>query len=480
MTEISRDVENNILRNLFPEANQNLGAKILIDSKYRRDEIELHSPSYDDRVIQIASLKGTYCFRVRLRHPVLLLIPRSSFLLTSSLKSHENLDGTYNVGFFGAYVINLNQFTLFRVHGKDIRKYFPDYRNVITEDVCKSFTMNGGSPMELSSLNFLERNDSTSQNVLDETKFVVQKCFEYSYWRIPQYDIRNDQSTVNNFIYNNSKGITAYYSIFKTMVKIVQINDIKRDMHFVPHDFSYKEASVEILVESGNKFTTRLSRVLIAEPFASRLRIGDIVNCLLVSASKIYKLIPPPFIVIGIIGNELKTPDCGFLISIILWKLNRIVSYAGKLCETKPIDDIKKEVRNMIMANKGIFDQAWLENFDDMFVKSLKSLFPRVITLENKLICIPPTLIGYLLSDAPHALDDIDMLKNLSDLMNTIKMKNKFIDKHTRINLRTSEQSKHLQLSGTVNRWENLVNDIPRLANRIIYSRIFSQSSALS
>ena len=53
-------------------------------------------------------------------------------------------------------------------------------------------------------------------------------------------------------------------------------------------------------------------------------------------------------------------------------------------------------------------------------------------------------------------------------------------DGQKRMEIRTSSLANDLQKSGELGKnWEKILSNLPRLSNRMVYSRIFSQSSAV-
>ena len=478
--EISRDIENRLIREQIPECSQVLAYKILIDTQYRRDEMDLHTPSHDDRMIQIASLKGNYCFRIQFRLPVTVLIPKSAQLLTGILPYYKSLSGTFPIEFVAAYFPNLNHFTLMRLHGRRIGDYFPDARRCLTNDVCVKFVFDKGTPMEFSSLNFLERWDAIQENIPADGISVIRKCFEFSFWKIPPFDMNRDYSAMHHFIYNNSKKVRAIYRVFKTIFKAEEIRTTRRTISFIPQDFSYLEAAGRFLVEEGGNLTSKKSGLIIAEPSASLLKANDIATCLLAVPEKMRGQMPPNMVLIGTIGGKTLKSDYRSIISLVFWRINQHLSFTNKLSESLLVDELKSETKKIIKSNPMLFDPSSLNGFDENFQKSLSMTHPCFLHHEDRVYSIPPALLNYLITNDLHVTGKPDLLAKLIALINTIEPKDRFFDKSKRMALRKSDLAHELQKSGDFGKkWEELLRDLPRLSNRMVYSRIISQPSGI-
>lgn len=479
--EQTRDVENKLFKDLIPNCNENLVKQIHFDSQYRRDEMESYMPSHDDRIIQIASLKDDVCFRIRFRLPVSLLIPKETQLLSGIQRSYK----TFPIAFVAAYMPNLNHFTLLRLHGKHTKDYFPDSENLLRNDVCKKFIFTKGIPMEFSSLNFLELQNTQQQNLNHNDINIISKCFEFSFWNVPTTDLQRDHSVIHNFIYNNNEKITAICKTFKTIIKIENIGQNKRTMRFIHHDICYFEANVRILITDDRSFSSKKTRIFIAEHCASKISEGDVVNCLLAAQIKCRKEMPPRIIMIGIVGRIMKQPDLRHLISIVFWQTNRNLSLTSKMCEFFNVEDLKSEIKNLVRKNPYLFESSWINDLDENLRTALQRLDPCFLHCNDVVYSLPPVILNYLITNDLEILekstDDMlreKLLEKLAQMMNTIEPKGGSFNNRKKMSLRNSDFIHELQKSGN-KKSEEFLCHIPRLSNRIVYSRIISQPSSI-
>lgn len=474
--KITKDVENKLIREQIPEVSQDLVYKILIDTQYRRDEIEFHTPSYDDRLIQIPSLKGSYCFRIQFRLPVTVLIPKSAQLLTGIIPYYKSNKGTFPIAYVAAYSPNLNHFSLIRLHGNRVRDYFSDARQFLHNDACVQYINEEGTPMEFSSLNFLERQNTVQRNLPEDGIQVIRRCFEFSFWKIPPFDMNRDYSAMHHFIYNNNARIRAIYRVFKTILKIEELRTTRRRIGFIPQDFSYLEATARFIAEDGDAFTSKKSRLIIAEPSASSLKVNDIITCLLVAPQKIRGEMPPGLVLIGSIGSKIMRTDYRSVMSMVFWKLNQRLSFTSKLLESLPKVELKEATKRITKSNHMLLDPHFLDNFDENFEESLAKMHPCFIQHYDRVYSIPPPLLNYLITNNFSITKKPELFAKLVDLINTIEPKDRFFDSNRRMAIRTSQLACELQKSGDFgNKWEEFLWNLPRLSNRMVYARIISQ-----
>ncbi len=472
---MTSDIEQKLIRELIPKFNKDIIAKILHDTQMRSDDMELYSPSQYDRKIQIPSLKGNYCFRIRLKLPVQIFMPKAASILSGIIVSHRYSE-KFPTAFVATYIVNLNHFTLLRLFGENA-DFFPERNNHVYEDSCRKFVYKDRIPSELSSLNFLEMRNMKKVNMTVEEISVAKKCFEFSYWKIPSVYMNNEYSTMHNFIYNNSQKIFGIYRVFKTIFMVEKIKERTRYWDFKPHGFNYRDAEGIFLAENDAKLINRKISLIVSEPTASKLKEGDIVNAILVFPERIKGIHSSKCILAGTIGNKISKMDYRAIISIIFYKINQEISETSKLVESLTIDELKSKVNNMIETNKMLFDSGWCDLESD-FSESIDKMYPYLFKFEDRMYFIPPVLLGYLVEKDVSITEEKQVMMDIIRLVNMIETKDGTMNK-TKINkmdLRTSEFADRLQKSKIfTHNWQPFLSDLPRLANRMVYSRIISQ-----
>ena len=476
--EISSDVENKMIREQIPECNPDLARKILLDTKYKRDMVDIHAPSKHDREIQIAGLKGSYCFRIRFRLPVTALIPTAAQLLTGRLTYYRSAYATCPIAFVATYLPNLNHFTLLRLYGDRAGDYV-DANGALTGDACVKFVTRSGRKMEFSSLNFMERQSATQENISTDGISAIRRCFEFSFWKIPPLAMGWDYSSMHYFIYNDNRKIRAIYRIFKTIFKAEEIGTYKRSMGFTPHGFKYVEATGRLLSEEGGSLVSKRSRLFIAEQPASRLKANDVVTCLLAVPERIGGQMPPRMVLVGTVGSGTLKSDYRSIISIVFWRMNQRLSDTSKLAESLLADDLRSETRKIIEANPRLFGPSFLDGFDENFQKSLSLLRPCFLPHEDRVYSVPPALLNYLITNGLCVAEKPGLLARLVALVNTIDLRSGFFYESGRMmDIRRSRPVQELQKHGDLEALRSLLRDLPRLSNRMVYSRVISHHPA--
>ena len=477
--EISSDVENKMIREQIPECNPDLARKILLDTKYKRDMVGIHAPSKHDREIQIAGLKGSYCFRIRFRLPVTALIPTAAQLLTGRLTYYRSAYATCPIAFVATYLPNLNHFTLLRLYGDRAGDYV-DANGALTGDACVKFVTRGGRKMEFSSLNFMERQSATQENISTDGISAIRRCFEFSFWKIPPLAMGCDYSSMHYFIYNDNRKIRAIYRIFKTIFKAEEIGTYKRSMGFTPHGFKYVEATGRLLSEEGGSLVSKRSRLFIAEQPASRLKANDVVTCLLAVPERIGGQMPPRMVLVGTVGSGMLKSDYRSIISIVFWRMNQRLSGTSKLAESLLADDLRSETRKIIEANSRLFGPSFLDGFDENFQKSLSLLRP---------CFLPPRRSGIQRAAGTAKLSDYQRFARCRKTGSSCKTgcarkhrraeKRVFLMRGGRMmGIRRSRPVQELQKHGDLEALRSLLRDLPRLSNRMVYSRAISHHPA--
>jgi len=153
-------VEKKILEELMPEFDKYMASKMVVNSIYMKDDMEMFAPSPGDFDIQIRSIKDQSCFRIRFTLPVLLLFHISTNYLREVHGYYRNQNFTFHIGFLPAYNCNMNHLTLLRTYERTFQWFATSRSNQDEDYFCKIFSNEKGEKMEQSSLNFLLQNNS--------------------------------------------------------------------------------------------------------------------------------------------------------------------------------------------------------------------------------------------------------------------------------------------------------------------------------
>jgi len=480
--QISRKTEERTLLNeLIPKFDQENGReickKILLDARALNHDIKKLVPSPDDEKIQIKWLEDDVCFRISFSLPVLLLFHVST---RHSREIHGYFKPTYQdftrpSGFVPVYNCNLNHLSLLKTHAYEkTRQWFTLNADEEKSFICKKFQNNSGQKMIQSSLNFILQYDSEAENVTDFVEKTVGKCFKYQYWRPPAIQkTASTYSTVHNMLYNSWKRIYSYHRIYKTFVRIQDLADKRYTFHFAKKKLSFSHGEASILVHDVDHFFTRkTTSIVFAEPDRSKMNERDVINCM-VDMPILPKLAKPPNIIVtGVVGLPLQAGDLKPVIGLIAWKITQNLKNHRNLCWLSNKEELKNSVFD-IVNNNIVFGTEWIKNFNANFESSLANLFPLFVESDGEIFYIPPPLMSYILSRQIPILDDKEELVKLLKLVDLVTMGSRF---GLIMKLRTSKLGHEVQMGPCKRHWNSILQEIPRVANRIYYSRVFAQS----
>lgn len=466
-------VEKKILEELMPEFDKFMTRKMMVNSIYMRDDMEMFAPSPGDFDIQIRSIKDQSCFRIRFTLPVLLLFHISTNYLREVHGYYRNQNFTFPIGFLPAYNCNMNHLTLLRSYEKTFQWFTTSRSNQDEDYFCKIFSNEKGEKMEQSSLNFLLQNNSIAGVVSRDDSDLIKKCFEFLYWRPPLEDFRYRYSTIHNFVYHSTSRIFSTHRIYKTLIKIQDIGN-KRYPFGNPKKFDYVEAKVLIMCQNEKDMFFKSANLWIAEPDASRLKPDDIVNCVL-DKPVLPRASNVPLTIHGIVGPVIESVELTSPISCIIWKNLHKIDQDMKICELGTLDQIKDQVLNFVKQNPKVFGEEWQKNFNVKYLESLKKFHPIVLESEGLVYHIPPPLLSFILARKINILGSKNDLITFLKFVDLINPRNRSKIKSI---LRRSSLGEAVQTGSCGESWGLLLKELPRVVNRIVYSRVFSKASS--
>jgi hypothetical protein len=470
----SQFVEKKILEELMPKFEPEMARKMMVNSIFMMDEMEKFAISPGDFNIQIRSIKDESCFRIKFSLPVYVLFHIATKNLQRVHVYYRRENFASPVGFIPVYNCNLNHLTLLRSYSKA-----SDWKNkmssVTDEEVdysCKKFSNNSGENMEQSSLNFLLQNNSTSTNLSAKDSQYIENAFEFLYWRLPTSEMRYRYSTIHNFLYHNVSKIFSAHRIFKTLVKIIDVGKKRYSQDF-PKKIKYVHAKGYVLCQKEKNLFFQKTNLWISEPDASKINPNMLINVIM-DKPILYKQTNMPLIVHGIVGKSIPVGDQSHLISVVLWK--QLQEVEGKdLCYVGKTSEIENQVEKLITENPAVFEKPWKTEIKKNFKKSVDELFPLILDLEGDLYHLPSPLLSYIITKNNSILNDASELVNLLKFVDKVNPKTRY---GSLMKLRTSPIGNEVQKGPYGKHWKDLMSDANRIANRIVYSRIFSKASS--
>jgi len=433
--------------------------------------------------IKIESIKDNQCLRIKLPHPISLLVPQSTHMLNSRFVYYPTK--SIPSAFLAAYVVELNHFTMLRLYGHErIQEYFPDHNNAsFTRDVYDHFSFNTESVPEYSSLNFLLRQKahSTVPYLPNETK-AIDLCFEHAYWHVPLHNICNEYDTFHNFIYNSTRKLRQICDVFKTLVKIERVYTSQHELNFLNRPFKYKQARVKILYD-GTKHDCLETDIYVVGKLASDLRPGHIINAIMVNIHAFQHNDPKSkLLLVNKIGPIMTSPDTTnfkALVSVIAHLHCKHVPSIN-FVETIQVDELASKLKS-VLEIEGFFDSRWSSSLTRDYVDvSITALHPLLLKHDDDVHIVPPALVNHLATHTKSISWDflnafISLMRNLPfDSTRTMYS----LDRSVQNNIRLSSSYAALQkIDLTNNILKTFFQDLPPLLNYIVYSRILSRSS---
>lgn len=476
-------VELRIIENLLQKEYPKFLKNSLPLSIHRINELIKLSQGAGTQNIKIESIKDNPCIRIKLPLSISLLVPSSTDMLSSKLMYHY--DKFQPLAFLATYVTELNHFTMMRLYGDErIHEYFPDHNkeNRIHNDVYDRFSFNTESVPEYSSLNFLLRQKahSTVPTLSAETKAIAH-CFKYAYWRIPSHDISGEYDSFHNLIYHSTGRLYEICDMFKTLVKIEKIYPTQHDLKFLNRYFKYRDVQAKILYD-GTKYDCLQTNICVAEPLASNIQSGDMINAVIVNSHAFQPNNPKPkLILVNNVDSITKQPsvkDFKTLVSVIA---HLHCKHAAKInfVETIPFVELASKLKTMLEIDD-FFDPQWKSLLtDDTVNVSITALHPLLLKHDDTVDIVPPAIVNYLATHTKSIsweflYEFISLIRNIPiDSSRTMYT----LDRSTKNSIRLSSSYAKLQkLDLTNNALKTLFQDLPPLLNYVIYSRFLSRS----
>ena len=475
MRKLKNDIEHTLL-NQLRESNVDI-VPFVMDMRQRLDYMDSYGSAYDDRIIQLEALKDNSCFRIKLRMDALLFIPKMMQYLGDQLRTYSarGMPPSY-MGYVPAYICNINHLTLIHLHNDRIRDYFPDNSNLLGSDVCRKFIHVKGIPMEFSSMNFLKQQSASSKRVSKQEESISRKCFKFSFWNVSPPNPAHDNSTMNNFIYIADSRVHSMYKVYKTIVRINEIDQQPYDVSILSHALKYRKGRVTAVISHEHTLSSKPITLMIPELDAAKLQSGDIISCIVMRKMKTKGQSYGTFL-LGIVDDQTQQHGLAALMSMLLWQKTQKLDSTNKFCESMQTSQLRIDTESAIKMMHTVFDKSWLDNFDTNFNSALQEIHPCVLHYDDLVYAVPPTLLNYVMVNNIQILNMPDLLANMMELINTIPVKEQ-INKKIIMQLRISDRGSELQTSEYFhNHWSRFLGDIPRICNRIMYSRIISKPS---
>jgi len=474
------DVEILVLEDLLPKEYSTFASKVIPVSKQRIQEIKQSSQTGDIRDITLKSIRDNTCMRIKLRNSMLLFIPESTQLLSRKIMYFE--DRMSFAGFLATYIPDLNHFTLLHVLDPGrLKQFFSNETFDISQNIYQRFFPKTERLPEFSSLNFLLQYTATNTTRPEAHEIAnLNHCFEYAYWHMPTHNILEEYDSFHNFIYHSYHKIYEVCDIFKTLIKIEKIDPVQHRMVFLKKQIKYRHVTVKIFY-GRTQHNHPETVLLVPEPLASQIQIGDIINGIIANCHK-FNLNTHKLFLINAVGDIIRVPDKANLkiLTAIAVHLYSKQELPKQHIESVTVDELYSKIGDLLTSDEDFFGAPWNSILShDSLSASVTGLNPLLLNYENKINIIPPALISYL-SQHPKFLR-MEYLYEIVNLINIISLNSdhtsRSLGRDNQRLIRKSDSYAALQEADKSNEiCKTLFSDLPRLINYISYSRIISKS----
>jgi len=292
-----------------------------------------------------------------------------------------------------------------------------------------------------------------------------------------------NRSVIHNFIYDRASSIADIVVVRKT---IARIDELKKSDKTFPSVYQNsirgQLAKVTFLADDGIHIRTKTQYMYITKNASEGIEEGDLINCIISRSINKEKKGTPFFYhtIIGRVGTKIGFNLRHFL-SLTAWKMFQNIDKDKSLCSMGKISNVKRNVKEMI--EKIDFDMLKFVENENTLNKALdnaiEALFPLFVIKDDTLYHNPPTIISYVGIYYPRALEDREMMTDIAVLFNYFLNNYHEWGSHAqqiRMKIRTSDEFEKLQTDSKIKiDMNHFLKSTPLLANRIIYSRLYSQ-----
>ena len=472
--------------------------------------LEILLPSYDEKLVQSMilearaqimqvrrfmlntepesfTIKGMHMqdayWQISFRLPVVQYVPPCFRFITKNPMDHW--DSRTNLELVPSYIPNINHVTLFNNYNQQTPEF-----NDNKDGIIKKYIFAGGTPMQMSSLNNLLK-ENPLPKPLQDAHDAIKMSFEMCYWNPPNPPSKPRESCINNFIYQTSKKVSNILMTRKTLVKVLNISDKKNQFDIfynrgwnsklAGNPIDVRSAEVLVLCDDNNGITYDKTRMWLTEDVADSLKDGDIFNAMIVMGRMHNSIIGKPF-VIGKIGSTVKPGDIKCILALVLWKILQTLEDNSSATLVGNMSQVSAKLTQLIQSNYEMFSyenftpemMGWTKNLPKKISKCIEEMFPMYQKDGENIYQLSPTILSFLACSTPKILQNRDKIMLIMKLFDKpyINQKKDWGDT-AKQSLETTPhyydiEQKHLDIN-------KIMKTAPWLINRMVYSRILSQ-----
>ncbi len=304
---------------------------------------------------------------------------------------------------------------------------------------------------------------------------------EFTAINIKKVEKNDELSKIHNFVYDRPSSIVDIVVPKKTIAKIDEIEEIEEEINLISETprVIARRAMITFLIDTGDEIKSKTRIMFVTKNVLDGLENGDLVNCIFA------KSISPKrsdanfshFVVVARIGPKIVF-DIKHFVALAAWKKLQKIDDNNLLCRIGSLSEFKKNVIRLISQID--FDMLKFIDSDkllnDNINSAIENLFPLFILKDDVVYHNPPALISHIANFYPSTLEDKELMGDLSMLFDTFLNNQKDWGPSSQIRLRTHEYFEKVQLDqkGIID-LNHFIRCIPSIANRVVYSRLFSQ-----
>ena len=419
--------------------------------------------------------------------PVLQYVPECFRHLTKNLR--------YNPRYYRflecvpSYMPVLNHVSLLNIYNQGTSEFGNN-----TEGILNKYVHTGGKKMSISSLNNLLQYEHKKRH-LSSAHDAVKMSFEFCYWNLPTFELK-EKSFVKNLIYASHSNVQNILVPRKTIIKILKIHPKKekRDIFHVSRGpytrrstlagkfIDVKRADVLVLCDDGieQHCISKKMTVNLTEDVADSVQEGDIFNAVLVMCRMQDGTVKWPY-VIGKIGKTIPLGDIKCILALVMWKMLQSIEDDSSPTLVTTVQKVSAQVQNMIQSNPEMFSSenfssemlGWTKDLTKKIKKAIEEMFPMYQVDGDDIYQLSPVIMSYLASEEPEILQNKEYLMLIMKLFAPAFTNQRDWGSNAIRKIRTSDSYDKLQKCGSLQ--NDIIGKMPRIVNRIVYSRILSQ-----
>ena len=291
----------------------------------------------------------------------------------------------------------------------------------------------------------------------------------------------NKFSIINNLIYDRPSSIVDIVVPKKTIAKIENISKNEEKITLISETppVIVRRAKVTFLTDTGDEIKTKTDQMFVTKNVLDGIESGDLINCILgksISPKRVGSNFSN-FVIVGRVGPKIVF-DVKHFVALAAWKKLQKLKNEKFVCNIGSISEFKKMIIKLISQID--FDMLKFIDTDkalnDNIHSAIENLFPLFILKDDVVYHNPPALISHIAHFYPDALEDAELMCDIAMLFDAFILNQKEWGQSAKIKLRTHEYCEKIQLGeNQVIDLNHFILNIPSIANRVVYSRLFSQ-----